>query len=409
MPSVDAARGLPPDLLLPANSRLLHIGPHKTGTTALQAALWGARDELRRQGVLYPGPTRNPANAVRAVTGRAGPYGGEDPPPIALWSALVREIDRAPEPRVVVSSEFFAAADSDAIARVVRDLERSRIHVAVTLRPLVRILPSMWQQNVQTGRTASFESWLEGVFREPPKTPNQAFWRLHRHDELVRRWADAVGADRVTVVVLDERDRGRLLRVFEAFLGLRAGTLTLDDDLANRSLTLPEVEAVREFNRAFAEAALPQEVHSRVMRYGAAQLMKRRRPGANEPRVAVPGWAVERATRAQREIVDGIGRLGVRVVGDLGRLADSTAPEPTQDGAVDPAIAREVAASMAMGVLVASGAAREPGMRLGRLRFAEPVELARVSTVQLAAVLVGRTKNAIVARAHRLRGRGPAG
>lgn len=43
------------DLLLPPGTRLLHIGPHKTGTTALQVALSKARANLESQGVRYLG------------------------------------------------------------------------------------------------------------------------------------------------------------------------------------------------------------------------------------------------------------------------------------------------------------------------------------------------------------------
>ena len=39
-----------------------------------------------------------------------------------------------------------------------------------------------------------------------------------------------VGAENVTVVVLDEEDRDDVLRVFERLLGLRSGTLEAEDD-----------------------------------------------------------------------------------------------------------------------------------------------------------------------------------
>ena len=60
-------------LLLPEGTRLVHIGPHKTGTTSLQAALYAARPALLEQGVRHVGKTRNPASAVRAVTGQNAP------------------------------------------------------------------------------------------------------------------------------------------------------------------------------------------------------------------------------------------------------------------------------------------------------------------------------------------------
>ena len=36
-------------------TRVLHIGPHKTGTTGLQRAFWASRDLLTEHGVLWAG------------------------------------------------------------------------------------------------------------------------------------------------------------------------------------------------------------------------------------------------------------------------------------------------------------------------------------------------------------------
>ncbi len=261
------------NLVLPEQTRLLHIGPHKTGTTSLQGALWMARDALREQGVRHAGRTRNPSNAVRSVVGQPSPYSDTEPPPISEWRTLVRELESAREPRIVVSSEFFAWAKPDAIRRIVEDVDPARVHVAVTLRPLARIIPSMWQQNVQAGQVQPFEPWLNGVLRHAPEQVNRPFWTLHRHDRLIARWTDVVGLDRVTAIVVDDRDHGFLLRTFERLLGLREGTLAVVRDYTNRSLTQPEAEAVRAFNIAFRAEGLPKALHARMMRFGAAQEM----------------------------------------------------------------------------------------------------------------------------------------
>ena len=58
--------------LLEAGTRLVHIGPHKTGTTAIQGALHLARERLAAQGVVYPGRGRQPLWPVLAVTGQPG-------------------------------------------------------------------------------------------------------------------------------------------------------------------------------------------------------------------------------------------------------------------------------------------------------------------------------------------------
>ena len=350
---------------VPAGTRYLHIGPHKTGTTSLQAALWSARESMLKQGVRLAGRSRNPVGAARAVTGQPSSY-SDKPPPMREWRQLVRDIEGASEPRVVVSSEFFAHADDAAVHRIVADLDPARLRVVVTLRALARIIPSMWQQNVQAGKRQSLDRWLHTLFPDPGQAPNASFWTLHRHDELVRRWASVVGAANVTAIVVDDRDHAYVLRAFEALLGLRPGTLVLERDLANRSLTFGEAEAVRAFDVAFRKAGEDRALHARVMRYGAAQHMKGRVPDPSEASIELPAWVIPRIAAAGREIGDRIAASGIRVIGDLAALAPVPPPvgappadkDALADRLPDPAAPPAVAAAMALGVLQAAGIAR---------------------------------------------------
>jgi len=132
-------------------TRLLHIGPHKTGTSAIQGALYLARKRLAAEGVVYPGQGRTVLWPILAVTGQP-PLHGEPQPKISYWEDLVAQIAAAGDQRVVLSSEFFAQSDDATARRVVTDLGGDRVHVVVTLRSLTRILPS---QCSSTSRTAS--------------------------------------------------------------------------------------------------------------------------------------------------------------------------------------------------------------------------------------------------------------
>ena len=67
------------------------------------------------------------------------------------------------------------------------------------------------------------------ILSKQPKTPTPGFWRRHRHDELVTRWATAAGAQNLTVIVVDDSDRLMLPRTFESLLGLPNGFLVLED------------------------------------------------------------------------------------------------------------------------------------------------------------------------------------
>jgi len=414
--TVDRTASELPDsaFLLPEGTRLVHIGPHKTGTTALQGAFHLARQSAKEQGVHYAGYGRHSATQVLAAVGRPSPWSTEGKPPdIRTWHRLAGEVRGSRAQRVVLSSEYFSDADPDAVRRIVRDLGGERIHVAVTLRPLARIMPSQWQQYVQNRMTQSFDQWLERVLTRPREEIRPNFWRRHRHDELIKRWAEVVGPDNVTAVVLDEKAHEFVLRAFEGLVGLSSGTLEFDPVLVNRSLTLPEIEAVRAFNALYKAEQLPTPLYTRVLRRGAAALMERRKPPRDEARVELPTWALEPVGRVAREIVDGIAGSGVRVVGDLETLA--VVKTKRAEGPAPYEITPEVAAGLAFGLLLASGAARGtarldddpeagPPLRMPS-PFSEPPELFRISTTQLWVVLVRRLRFGLRDRVARLLGR----
>jgi hypothetical protein len=316
------------DLELPDGTRLLHIGPHKTGSSALQNALHLARERLAAQGIVYPGRGRQTLLPILAVTGQPALL-GEAPASMSHWDNLVRVIAEAGDQRVIVSSEFLAEAREEVAGRVVRELGGPRAHVVATLRPLPKLLPSQWQQYVQNGFRVSYSDWLTGVLSEPPNTPTPGFWRRHRHDEVVRRWAEASGVENFTVVVVDESDRRMLLRTFESFLGLEDGFLVAEDQAENRSLTAAEAEIVRMLNHEFKRREWPDRSYAKFMRYGAVQHMKAGwKPGPAEDRLTTPDWALERAAEIGSEMAKNIAALGVRIVGDLSTLGALTGAPP---------------------------------------------------------------------------------
>ncbi len=334
----------------PAGTRVLHIGPHKTGTTTLQASFHASREGLAAQGVHYAGPTANPMLAAMAA--------GHDkalPTRAAVsterWDDLVAEVAGRPrDERVVVSSEFFGDAADTRIGPIIEALGGDAVHVVVTLRPLARILPSQWQQYVQNRLRAAYEPWLRSVLdpaAEKVLTPT--FWRRHRHDELIARWADVVGPDRLTVVVVDERDKTMLTTTFERLLDLTPGTL-LSPGTANRSLTHVEVELLRSLNQLWRTEGWSDADYTRMVRFGAARHLQERRPAPGEERILTPPWAVDRAHEVQREIVARLLATGVRVIGDPATLSDpELSPETGQNTPVTD-VPADVVARLAVGL-----------------------------------------------------------
>jgi hypothetical protein len=352
----------PTDLLLPPASRLVHIGPHKTGTTSVQHAFHVNREALRRHRVHYTGPSEQPLLAALAVAGGGG-MKGDRPPRPEDWTELLDEVRAAGDQRVVVSSEFLCYADDAAARRVVTEIPGGPVHVVVTLRSVAKIAPSQWQQYVQNGLRVPYTEWLDGMFRRPPyDQPTPSFWRRHAHGDLVRRWAEAVGPENLTVVVADESDPAMLLRTFEAFVGLPAGVLELGDNAANRSLARGEIELVRFLNESFYKHGWSEpwtaEAHARIIRRGVVRHMKTgRRPAPDEARLVMPDWAVEKAAEADARTVESIKSSGVRVIGNLDSL---TQVRPGRSGEEERPILIPADAA-ALAVLGAMSVGAKPG------------------------------------------------
>lgn len=341
--------------VLEDDSIVLHIGVHKTGTTAIQTALARSRDLLLEHGIRYPGTGMAHRNIASSALGR--PIGwrtdGARKPDPRLWAQTVREARSWPR-RTVISSEFLAEADDQTTQRIVDDVGADRLEVIITLRNFARILPSAWQQNLKSGFQTPYEDWVRRMlFDVDEATANTIFWRRHRHDLLVNRWAQIASPERVTVVVVDESDRLGIFSSFEGLLGLPAGTLAQHAGaVTNRSLTLAEAEFLRRLNLAVGGApgwaAYRDSVHDGMEK----GLVEGRIPPGDEQRLQTPQWALDRAAEFAGQFADAIEQSGVGVVGDLAVLRAHVTgpvegPPPVDQLPIDAAIAAVLGAMAA--------------------------------------------------------------
>jgi len=301
---------------------------------------------------------------------------GARPPDPHLWQQTVRQAQHWAG-RTLISSEFLSEADDAQVDRIAAEVGTDRLHVLITLRNFGRLLPSAWQQNLKSGFQTPFPDWLRRMlFDEDEATLNTVFWRRHRHDRLVRRWARAIGAQNVTVIVVDESDRLGIFRAFEQLLGLPANTLAQHAGaVTNRSMTMPEAAFLRRLNLAVGGSsgwsAYRHGLHDGLEK----GLVEGRTPPADEPRLTLPDWAADRAAQFGAGFADAIADSGVRVLGDLDVLrarASSSAVEQAEPEDVPV----EAAIAAVLGVLGVAARSRPPirslparvGARLRRVR-----------------------------------------
>jgi hypothetical protein len=322
-------------LLLPEGTRLLHIGPHKTGTTSLQNSIRANRDEILRQGVYYGAPEgRLASNRIARSLLRLPFKNPDEIVEYEEWEDQVARVRASTAGRVIVSGEEFSFCEKREIRTLLKDLERDRVHVVVTVRPLAKVLPSQWQLDLRGSFTSgSFDEWLRWTLK--PKGLRKIamllgiphpFWFRHRHDELVTRWAAEVGTDRVTVVIGDDRDHRVLLRAFEGMLGLTDGTLLPVDGKSNPSLSAEEIAIILRVQQILSQRKLifAERVRSRQIQ---RRLLAQRPRRPSDAKIVIPEWAVESVREASQEIHDGLLASGVRIIGDPSLLLEANAPK----------------------------------------------------------------------------------
>jgi hypothetical protein len=309
---------------VPAGSSVLHIGPHKTGTTALQHAMRQARADMLAQGVRLAGRGPGDADGVRYAIGVRAVRGEEAGREI--WEKIKGDLADASVPRRVFSCETFASTPARAIERVVDEL--GQVHVVISARPLAELLPSQYGQFVQRGLTTMpFDPWVDAVLRGDDERTVKLFWKRHSHDVLVRRWGGLVGADRVTLLVVDGRDRLFVPRVFEQLLGLDPGTLCekMAGARTNRALTIAELDLVREWHEVCDQGGIDRVELVRLV-WKLCDHFRRLDPRPADPTPTLPDWAVSAANERAAVSAAAIATSGARIVGDLRSLSAVRAP-----------------------------------------------------------------------------------
>lgn len=338
--------------LLPEGSVLVHIGPYKTGTTAIQSSLHEHRAELTAAGVTYPGSYHRQMRPSWALLGRSRV--GEADVPTGEWHAMVEEVRRAPG-RVVISSEDFASARPAHVRTLVDDLGEDRVHVLIVARRLDRLLPSAWQERVKSvNETRTYDAWLKEVLgKERDGEAAKVFWHNHGLEGLIGRWREALPADQVIVLVADESDRGLQPRTFERLLGLDEGLLTPGPH-ANTSLSMERIEFCRLVNLASERRGWVGNKRLNAPRRALLAGLRAAPLADWETRIPpLPSWTVDRLTRLSAERADVVAGADATVIGDPDLLRwhgegvgddlgepPATMPTAAAAGAMEQALAR---------------------------------------------------------------------
>jgi len=300
---------------------ILHVGAMKTGTSFIQKRLVQNGEALRSQGILFPGRGWN--DQVLAVSEvlerRRQGLGGER---TGKWASLVEEMAAWPG-TAVVSMEFLGQAGPPKIAKVVESFPDSDLQVVLGLRDLNRTIPAMWQEALKNGKAWTWEEYLEGVRRESGPAGNQ-FWREQAAYLMAKRWVEAVGREHFTLLTVPPPGAAPDV-LWERFCQV-AG---IDPEScapvapANESLGAASAVLLQRVNAVLEEDDVEWRGYLKHVKHGLAKKILAPHRTDEEPLgLPVTSWVQQRS----RVMVRRLGKLGVRVVGDLSELEPVDVP-----------------------------------------------------------------------------------
>ena len=301
---------------------VLHVGLMKSGTTFVQGFLATHQARLLDEGVLFPGA--NWRDQVQAIVDFMGYDARRTARTEGAWQRLRDEIE-GHEGTALVSMEFLAAVRPANVQRFVAEFGDTPTEVVVTARDLGRNLPAMWQESLKNGHSWSWRDYVTGARDGGPA--GKHFWRQQAAAKIVSKWADAVGAERTTVVTLPPAGSPRdlLWRRFTEAVGLPGIAEWEPPAPANESLGVASSQVMRRLNAMLGE--LPVPAYQRVVKGVLGNRVLAGHKSAEQPiGFRVEPWLTKRAETIRRKIDES----GARVVGTLDDLV------PVDVDGVDP-------------------------------------------------------------------------
>ena len=188
---------------------VLHIGPHKTGTTYLQARLHESREALRAVDVDYweGGLDGTTAHHKIAEVTRSGDE--------AALARLLQPLENVAQEVVILSSENFDLLRGPGVQRLKAALPAGRsVEVVYFVRDATELLLSSWQEHVKHGGVPGFHAYAIQHLATPLASS------LLNPCRVLDVYRNAFGTDAVSVVDYDEaRASGDIFDAFATACG----------------------------------------------------------------------------------------------------------------------------------------------------------------------------------------------
>ena len=135
---------------------VIHVGPHKTGTTYLQLSFKANRPALQQRGILYPAvwdyTAGNPSHLPLAQKLKAGDRDGLAQDFATLLASGAKQ--------VLISAEDLSNLEIPALQLLQSLVAGSAVKIVFYVRRWSELLPSSWQESIKQGQCWTLPEYM---------------------------------------------------------------------------------------------------------------------------------------------------------------------------------------------------------------------------------------------------------
>jgi hypothetical protein len=218
---------------------VIHIGPHKTGTTYIQETLAAQHGMLLKRGICVPSVW----NAAPGLPSHMQLVWAIRNRNLTLIQEQLREILAQRPEYVVISCEALSRLDQEQIVQLRQLLGSATAQVVYYVRRWPERLPSLWQEAVKFGQTVTLPEYLTDQLTRYDKSEL-------RDTAMLDRFVTVFGAANVRVVAYSHLIEQKIEiagHFLASFLGLSDIQLPAAGR-PNKSLPIADTELIRALN-----------------------------------------------------------------------------------------------------------------------------------------------------------------
>ena len=216
---------------------ILHIGPHKTGSTFIQKSLVKNEAKLKEASFLYPKKRREFSHGHHAL---AKAFQENDK---IFIDSFLSEMERSSED-VIISSEDFDRLTSDQVRVLKEVLVSYDVTVVYFKRRFDSLLFSNLQEDIKQGGCKTYVEFLFSHLLNPLSS------KILNHRIVLDSYSECFGKDNVIIFDYDQivNSGANLFIAFMDGLQISIDKLAINNKKFNESLSLEIVEILRTLN-----------------------------------------------------------------------------------------------------------------------------------------------------------------